>query len=67
MSCKESLESANSGLVYSAGPVPAQISFVEFCLVANPNPKHFENKHQTRFSAFERARHVRVSHFSSEA
>ena len=67
MSCKESLESANSGLVYSVGPVSAQISFVEFCLVAKPNPKYFENKHQTRFSAFERARYVRVSHFSSEA
>ena len=45
MSCKESLESANSGLVYSVGPVPAQISFVEFCLAAKPNPEHIENKH----------------------
>ena len=58
MSCKESLEGANLGLVYSVGPVPAQISFVEFCLGAKPNPKYFENKHQTRLPAFERVRHV---------
>ena len=67
MSCKESLEIADSGLVYSVGPVLAQISFVEFCLIAKPNRKHVRSNHRTRFSAFERARHVRTDHFSIEA